>query len=335
MTYGVQFFGLQPDWGGTANEIWENENLYPNGPVYLIAGNASPNPNEYNGTISNTGAYVSNEFSPASRLKAVLGVRLENFVQRHTGRDQLAASYIQSQVRQGRDINSVIAEVKADTSLGNVLEDDKVLDALDLFPSVYLIYSLADKQNLRFSYSRTIARPSFKELSFAQIIDPVSNRIFNGGLFQYSDWSGNLEETRIDNIDLRWEMFMPLGQLLSVSAFYKSFDKPIEVVRIREATTTNEFQPRNVGDGRVFGVEFEFRKSLDFIYTSLDKFSVSGNITLVESVIDISSTELEAREASRKEGETIEDTRNMAGQAPWIVNAGLAYNSRCLFTTIS
>jgi outer membrane receptor protein involved in Fe transport len=80
-----------------------------------------------------------------------------------------------------------------------------VLDSFDLFPLLNLIFSVNENQNLRFSFSRTIARPSFKELSFAQILDPVSNRIFNGGLFPFGeDWDGNLIETRINNVDLRW-----------------------------------------------------------------------------------------------------------------------------------
>ncbi len=300
LTYSLQFFGRQPDWTGDPAQVWTEENLQPNGPIYLIQGNTFPNPNEYNGTVSNTAAYVSNEFSPLPRLKSILGVRMEKYVQRHTGRDQLQE---------------------------NVLNDEKVLDALDFFPSANLIYSLAEKQNLRGSFTRTIARPSFKELSFAQIIDPVSNRIFNGSLFQYENWDGKIVETRINNFDLRWELFLERGQLLSISGFYKSFDNPIELVRIPEAQTTNEFQPRNVGDGRVVGVELEFRKSLDFISYDFTNFSVSGNLTLVDSKIEISSTELEARNRFARTGQSVADTRDMAGQAPWIVNAGLAYNN--------
>lgn len=303
LVYQVQINGRQPDWLGDPDEIFSQENLFPNGPIFLqssLTGGSGPNPNAYNSTISNTAFYVSNEFTPFPKFKSILGLRAENFVQKHTGRD-----------------NQQI----------NVLEDDKVLDALDFFPSANVIYALGEKQNLRTSYTRTIARPSFKELSFAQILDPVSNRIFNGGLFPLGEWDGNLTETRINNFDLRWELFMNRGQLFSISAFYKTFDNPIELVRIPEAQTNNEFQPRNVGDGEVRGLEFEFRKSLDFITYDLANFNISGNLTLVQSKIDRSETELRARENFRKNGETIESTRDMAGQAPWIINAGLGYNN--------
>ncbi len=303
LSYNLQFFGRQPNFTGNANEVLTDENLYPNGTLYYNSGNNTPNPNAYNSNVNNTGIYVSNEFAPFSQLKAVVGLRGENYVQRHTGRDV----------------------EHANSGNGNSLDNEKVLDSFDLFPSANLIYALSDQQNLRFSYSRTIARPSFKELSFAQILDPITNRYFNGGLFKYSDWDGKLTETRIDNLDLRWEMFMRAGQLISVSAFYKTFDNPIELVRIPEQQTTTEYQPRNVGDGRLVGAELEVRKSLDFMAPALERFSLSGNFTLVRSRIDLTDREYNSRKTYEKEGQTIERTRQMAGQAPYIVNGGLAY----------
>lgn len=297
LDYGIRFFaGQQLDWTGEASEVWSNETIFPNGAVHLASGVGDPNSNEYEADINNTGVYFSTEFSPLEELKAVVGVRAENFVQRHTGRSQGAI---------------------------NVLNDEKVLDALDFFPSINLIYELKEKQNLRVSYSRTIARPSFKELSFAQILDPVSNRTFNGGLLSAPGWEGNLIETDINNFDLRWELFMNRGQIYTISAFYKTFNNPIELVRLVQNRTSVEFQPRNVGDGQVFGVELEFRKALDFIS---DKISVNGNLTLVESIVDISETELLGRRTNLRTGEEVEETRNMAGQAPWIINAGISYN---------
>ncbi len=322
--FNVNFLnGQQLDWTGNGTQVWSDETIFPAGNVFLVSGFSNPNPNEYNANASNTGFYASTEFSPADRLKAILGLRAENFVMRHTGRDQQAAGYIRSRISQGVSVGDAIAEVKAD-GLGNVLDNDKVLDALDFFPSANLIYALREEQNLRLSYSRTIARPSFKELSFAQIFDPVSNRIFNGGLFAIDNWDGNLVPTKIDNIDLRWELFMKRGQIVSVSAFYKSFANPIELVRLPQQRTNVEYQPRNVGDGQLFGMEFEFRKSLDFISPN---WSVNGNVTIVESIIDMQDAELNIRRTNTRTGEEIDDTRSKSGQAPWILKAGVGYNN--------
>lgn len=307
--FDIQFFGSQ-DWPNPDPAVVLNSNnLFPNRPnsIYYQSGNNNPNPNAYESNINNTGVYVSNEFMLFPNLNTILGVRAENYIQRHTGRDQRFAS--------------------GDVENGNNLDNEKVLESLDLFPSVNLIYGLSEEQNLRGSYSRTIARPSFKELSFAQILDPITNRIFNGSLFTYSDWNGQLSETRIDNFDLRWELFQENGQLFSISTFYKQFDDPIELVRIPEQQTSTEFQPRNVGDGRLYGVELEFRKNLSFVSPSWDNFDVSGNVTFVESQIDMSNTEFNSRSTYEKTGESLDDVRQMAGQAPYVINAGITYGN--------
>jgi len=309
LAFDLQYTQLNPQIrNNDPNNVWIDETLFPNGNgFYLNTANQDLNSNAYNSTVDNMAAYVSNEFSPFEQLKLILGLRAENYVQRHTGRDIIYA--------QGDTIN------------GNSLNEAKVLDALDLFPSGNLIYALTDQMNLRLSYSKTIARPSFKELSFAQILDPISNRQFNGGLFAFSGWDGNLTETRINNFDLRWEKFLQRGQLISASVFYKTFDRPIELVRIPQAQTITEFQPRNVGDGTVYGAEVEIRKSLDFISPTFNNISFSSNVTVVKSQIEMSDLEFNARANFEKDGQTIEDTRDMAGQAPYIINAGLAYEN--------
>ena len=307
LAYDLQFYANQSWPNPDPSTVLNPENIFPNTPngIYYNSANSNPNPNAYESSASNTGVYVSNEFSLIPNLKTILGIRAENYVQYHTGRDQ---TYASGDVQNGRN-----------------LVNEKVLESLDLFPTANFIYTVTSEQNVRASYSRTIARPSFKELSFAQIIDPITNRIFNGSLFPYSDWDGNLTETRIDNIDLRWETFLPGGQIFSVSGFYKRFDNPIEMVRIPEQQTTTEFQPRNVGDGALVGVELEFRKDLDFISPNLKNFNLSSNVTIVESRIDMTNSEFVARKSFERAGETIENTRTMAGQAPYVINAGLSY----------
>ncbi len=309
LKYSVQFFGSQPDWDAPdASLVLQPENLYPNGTIYYQSANSDPNPNEYSSNIHNRGVYISEELEIVPKFKSILGVRVENFVQRHTGRDQAGAS---------------------GSSDGNVLENEIVLNSTDFFPSATFIYEISKKMKLRTAYSRTIARPSFKELSYAQIIDPISDRIFNGGLHQYpGDWDGDLHETRINNIDVRWEYFMEQGQIFSVSGFYKQFSDPIELVRIPAGSTSPEYQPRNVGDGQLYGVEVEAVKSLGFIAPLLDNFSLSGNLTLVYSEIEMTDEEYDKRIGAARTGETIERTRDMAGQSPYVVNAGFSYNNK-------
>lgn len=263
------------------------------------------NPNAYQGYVTNFAGYGSFESSPIQNLRAILGLRVEQYNQFYTGTNQTGT---------------------LDYDLVEMLDD------LDFFPTLNLVYGLKENQNLRASASRTIARPSFKELSFAEILDPITGRTFIGGLFPESTnggtevlWDGNLTSTRINNFDVRWESFQQKGEMWSVGAFYKTFDKPIEIVQF--LSDPGSFQPRNVGNGTVMGVELEFRKSLRFLSSKMENFLWTTNLTITESQINMSETEKKSRQLTAREGQEIGNTRDMAGQAPYIVNTGLSYNN--------
>ncbi|MDD3861125.1 MAG: carboxypeptidase-like regulatory domain-containing protein, partial [Bacteroidales bacterium] len=146
------------DLTGDPDEIFSSENLWPlngsatSGTTYEVPF-IPVNPNKFNSSINNIGVYTSYEFSPFALFRAIVGIRIEKYVQHYTGRDQLGL---------------------------NILKNDIVLDNLGYFPTVNLIYTLSDIQNLRLSASKTIARPSFKELSYAEIFDPITGRTFIG-----------------------------------------------------------------------------------------------------------------------------------------------------------
>jgi hypothetical protein len=312
LTYDLQSFGASMsslDFGGNPSAVLADSNLYPNGyNLYYASGNGEvgQNPNAFNSNARKFSLYASEELRPFQGMTATLGLRMEAFNQRHTGRDALYAS--------------------SDGAQGNSLENEEVLDELNFFPSANLAFDVSENFKLRASYFRSIARPSFKELSFAQILDPLSNRIYNGSLFEYPSWEGNLQSTLIQNVDLRAELYGAPGELISLSLFAKTFDKPIELVRIPTAQTTNEFQTRNVGDGRLIGLELEARKNLGFLSESLKKFSFSGNLTLVQSQIDMTNLEYQNRLNFEKEEQEIDSLRPMAGQAPYVINAGVNYS---------
>ncbi|HZH86408.1 MAG TPA: TonB-dependent receptor [Brumimicrobium sp.] len=293
---------------GDPNELFAAENLWPyNGDVSKGTTFETPfipvNPNQFESSVLSSGLYALTEISPLKRLKLIIGLRTEFYSQRYTGQDQLGA---------------------------NVLNNDVVLQELGLFPSMNVVLSISEQQNLRLSYGKTTARPSFKELSYSEILDPITGRTFIGGLFRDANdvlgieyWDGNLVSTAIHNFDLRWEMFHGRGQTFSVSGFYKLFNNPIEIVQF--ASQAGAFQPRNVGNGSVIGLELEARQSLDFISKMLNNFSLAVNVTLTESQIELSTTEYESRVINARQGQEIDQFRDMAGQAPWIINGGIEF----------
>ncbi|MDX1651108.1 MAG: TonB-dependent receptor [Brumimicrobium sp.] len=294
---------------GDPNELFAPENLWPyNGSIASGTTFEAPfipvNPNTFSASVNNSGAYFSSEITPVNRLKMILGVRTEYYTQRYTGQDQLGT---------------------------NVLVDDIVLQDLGIFPTLNMVYAVTDKQNLRLSYGKTIARPSFKELSYAEIVDPITGRTFIGGLFRDADdaagieyWDGNLVSTDIHNFDVRWEMFHGRGQTVSISGFYKYFINPIEIIQF--ASQAGSFQPRNVGDGQVVGGEIEVRQSFSVISKKLENFALTFNYTITQSRIELSTTEYQSRLNNAREGQEVGRYRDMAGQAPMIFNGGLSFD---------
>ena len=212
------------------------------------------------------------------------------------------------------------------------IKGEKVLTSNDVLPALNLIYNATENINLRISYSRTLARPSFKEKSFVSILDPLSGIRFIGNI--------DLEKTNIDNVDLRFEQFFKNGQMFSVSTFYKHFVNPIEISSFE--LEPNDITPRNAGTAHLIGAEFEFRKNFSWITPKLEGLSLAANITYVKSLINMKEiivgsgadgifgtdddrSEFQSRSENLRDGESLGTFRSMFGQSPFIVNVNLGY----------
>ena len=282
---GSESIPLDPDWFFKEENIWTPEERVG---TYVI-GNFEPT-NSYSSKQNIVGSYAMAEWSLTPKLKSIFGVRGEFTNMFYTGQN----------------------------NTGSVIyNNEKTLEEISILPSLNLIYSL-DRVNLRASYNRTLARPSFKEKSIAQIYDPITNRTFIGNI--------DLLQTNIDNYDLRWEYYITPGELLAVSGFYKTFENHIEMVSF--PVDPSSIKPRNAGQSWIYGIELEVIKNLT------DNLSTGANVSLIKSFVDMNTvfidnssdrTEKEFREKNARTGEEIQDTRPMAGQSPYIVNAYLNY----------
>ncbi len=181
-------------------------------------------------------------------------------------------------------------------------------DYLDFLPSLNLTYALTEKSNLRASYSRTLARPEFRELA----------------PFDYYDYellgnvSGNtsLERTLINNADLRYELYPAAGQIISISGFYKHFKNAIEP-SIYDQNSTPAFSYFNTPSINNYGVELEIRHSLSFINEdALKNLVFYANGTIVKSKV-----------INPVDQPYLTKERPMVGQSPYSINAGLQYSA--------
>ncbi len=288
---------------GNPDDFFLDENIWDansRSGTYLKA-NGQEKANSFNAFQNTMAAYAMGELQLLTRLKAVLGARMEYNAMYYNGQNNLGTL---------------------------VYDNEKTLDNINILPSLNLVYALDEFQNLRFSFNQTLARPTFMEKSIAQIYDPISDRTRIGNI--------DLEQTNINNLDLRWEYYFSPGELVSVSGFYKTFDGHIEWVSFEQAP--DQLTPRNLSNSNVLGAEVEIRKNLDFILPRLKGLVVGGNVSLVKSSVDtrtnvistdpltgIVTTEYQKRVEVAREGETVEEFRSMAGQSPYLINAFLNY----------
>jgi hypothetical protein len=279
-------------------------------------------PNNESGTYTIGTFQPANSFSARQTLFAgyvMMNHQLFNFIKLNYGvRAEQAAMFYSGRNNTGTEI----------------YRDEKTLDNLNLLPSLNAVIEVSDKMNVRAGANRTLARPSFKEKSIAQIYDPITKRTFIGNI--------DLQQTMINNFDVRYEYFISGNELFAVGAFYKQFDGHIELVSF--ATAPDNLKPRNSGQAETYGVEFEIRKGLPNAESKLlNRLFVSTNISLVNSRVDMHTvlvdnsgqTEFDLRGNNLRTGETLTGYRPMSGQSPYAINVSLSYEDNETQTNFS
>ncbi len=176
----------------------------------------------------------------------------------------------------------------------------------DPAPAVNAIYSLGAKQNFRLSWSRTLSRPDFRELSPFDFNNTLGGFVTAG--------NPDLKRATINNFDARWEWFPGGNQLIAASVFSKVFNQPIEQTIVPSNDLRQTFV--NAKGARNLGLELEFRRSLKSVHHRLQDFALSSNFTFVDSSIDI-----------KPEDATIvtSQSRPLIGQSRYIGNAILEW----------
>jgi outer membrane receptor protein involved in Fe transport len=234
----------------------------------------------------------------------------------YVARDKLTAGFVMAEIPissafrlvGGARYEKDALEVDAFSTLGSPVYTTKNWN--DLLPSLALNVKLTETQQLRFSGSRTLARPEYRELS------PIISRDVVGGENVRGD--EHLERTLVNNADIRWEMYPSTGELLSVGLFAKHFTLPIERVYGSGSGGTSFVFFTNAQSADNYGVELEMRKDLGALGRRFEPLSVFSNVTVMRSQIHLfDSTQASATNLSRA----------MVGQAPYVFNAGLTYAS--------
>ncbi|MCL7970610.1 MAG: TonB-dependent receptor [marine benthic group bacterium] len=182
------------------------------------------NGDQYVADESTYGAYGMFDIPVGSRLRVIVGARVEWY-------DLELTSPVQAQLETLTDLKQT-----------------------DVLPSLSLNYRLNPTMNLRLAGSRTVDRPEFRELAPFQFTEASSLRQLRG--------NPSLQIADITSADAKWEWFPNAGEVLSVGAFYKYLTNPIEQVFFAAASSLYSYQ--NAESAYLYGAELTVRKRLDY-----------------------------------------------------------------------
>jgi len=163
---------------------------------------------------------------------------------------------------------------------------------LDFLPSLN-ISKTVDRIKKRFSISKTLARPEFREVANFAYYDFVRNAQLLG--------NSKLEKSDVYNVDLKWEYYPKTGETVSVGVFGKQFIKPIEQIVADGSVPSNLLLTyTNPDKAFLYGIEIEVRKKMT------EWLDFYANTSLMTSEVNVNGSK-----------------RQLQGQSNYIVNGGL------------
>jgi iron complex outermembrane receptor protein len=152
----------------------------------------------------------------------------------------------------------------------------------DTLPSANLIFDISDNYVLRLAAARTLARPTFGELSPALLV-VQELRIADSG-------NPGLDPFVADQFDVSSELYFGTNSTLSAAVFYKDIKSFTVQSSSAETLTVNGetalFQvnrPSNGGGGEVFGFEVAYLQNFSFLPQPFDGLGVNLNYTYSDS----------------------------------------------------
>ncbi len=292
---------------------------------------------DYRGDMTISAAYTMAKLPIASWLTFVGGVRWEKTkittdVNASDG-DDAAAKVLGVRENPERPFFQAAQDIEGMT-LDLLANAD--IEQSDALPSLGLILEPYENVKVRAVWSKTIGRPTFKEVT------PIAQQDYVGG----AKFAGNpdLKISNLVNYDLRLEWTPGQGRAYSISGFYKDITDPIDYSQ-RPAGGSMPFTiPFNYTSGEVIGAEFEIRENLGLFSSWLEKASVGkwlgwlehvtlgSNFTWLDASVKVPERDVEKisewiRFAGKNPDDFNVDERRMKNQPEYIVNLYAVYEN--------
>jgi TonB-dependent receptor len=149
-----------------------------------------------------------------------------------------------------------------------------------LLPSAHLRWSLSTNDRISASVARTVRRPGFDQLSPARLDEEYGDNDFVG--------NPDLKPEKAWGLDVGYERRLGARGVAGVNVFYRDVTDLIELASTNLVPSAGApaqvLQPRNVGDGGVWGVEFDLSTPLTVV--GLEHTGVFFNYSWLDSDID-------------------------------------------------
>jgi outer membrane receptor protein involved in Fe transport len=255
----------------------------------------------------------------AQNLNSTTGIRLSEDSKKkdsYKASNNLLAYYLMTsiplnkfKVDGGVRIEDNLQQLKSFDDFNNVPIQPS-LHVVSVLPSANVSYNFTEKMLIRAAYGQTVNRPDFRELSKFGFYDFNYNFLFSG--------NPNLNVAKIQNVDLRWELYPSKGESINFGAFYKNFNNPIELAADANGGGLQLITFDNAKSALSYGLELEVKKSLAGLTNSkiLDRINLLFNGSLIKSTVKQKDNALTVYQ---------EKNRPMQGQAPYVINAGIFY----------
>lgn len=254
--------------------------------LFSIEAFAGETPQTYNGEQNIHAGFGNLEYRLTDKFSAVVGLRYEKINQLVEWRTQLDA------------------DQKSNEFTRN-----------EFLPNLSLKYELNGTQNLRLAASKTYTLPQFKERARFIYEDVTEIKVGNPHLYPSQNY----------NLDLKWEIFPMNDEVISVAAFGKYIQDPINEITM--ASSTNDITWVNIGDkGYVYGAEFEIKKRLfDFGGTNTNNLFGGLNVSYMKTDQEVDQEKIQ-RETNGLINTNFDfDRSSFTGASDLLLNADISY----------
>lgn len=192
----------------------------------------------------------------------------------------------------------LVQTVAKNTGISTIVEGDNRIEALssssnsyfDMMPSIISRVSFSEQLQGRMSYSQTSTRPAFSDLNPALHITRVINTNTESSTqaIDAYGYSGNANLTSLtsDNYDLNLDYYFSDVGMLSGALFYRDLfgllNSKVQVIDDPNYGSIELTRPENLGDGEIYGAEFNVQSFLTFLPPFWRDFGLSFNSTYLK-----------------------------------------------------